>query len=149
MAGNPGWFVNEGDSIIELPRAENFGGLAIRAESGVSLEDNNLREETALGQTWGRARFRRIKATITFRCTEEQLEALEELDSTVDGSRLAFFFVPDVEVPSVSYQVRKEDSFLPKESADLIMIDGEPAPLWDYEMTLTGEAEMTDPEHED
>lgn len=144
MAGNPGWYIDEGDAITELPRAERWGGLAVRPEAGTGIDNANLFEETPLGQDWGRPRFKRLKASITFHCTPEQLEAFEDLDAAVDGSRLAFWYVPDVD-ESTAYYVRKQDDFLPKELAP-VLVDGELVALSEITLELTGEAEMTDPD---
>lgn len=143
MASAPAYQLTESSEIVEL-YAERYGGLAARPAGGASISEENLKEETPLGQVWVRERFTRFKASLTFLVTAEQLEVFKTLDEDVDGARLSFTYFPDSTDLSTSYGVRKEDSFLPKELDGPVMVDGEPVPIYEYTMELMGEAVMHD-----
>jgi len=128
--GRPGYYeVGSPSSLIEFPRAE-------RPESNtVQVQRTRLSFETEMGQLWNYAQIQREAPELIFRVTESQLEVFRTLDEVVFGDVLPFYFVPDVDSPSVALLVYKEAEFKPRRLG-LGVVDGIEVPIYEYTMSM-------------
>lgn len=118
--GYPGYFLADSSpvEIVTFPRADHYASSSTpRGRLGpIAREHTDLDFETEEGVHWIYPQIRRRVWFLTFKVSEYELEIFETLHQAVDGQRVAFYFMPDVDdsSPMISFLVRKEKDFLPR-----------------------------------
>lgn len=145
--GYPGYYLADTSPIevVTFPVAERPGSSPIgRTRTGAVLarEHTDLVHETDEGVLWVYPQVRRRRWRLIFRVSEDDLEIFETLHVAVDGQRIAFYFVPDVDAsPFVSYLVRKVPDFDPQQIDTPKTELGEIIPMYDYVLEMREESE--------
>lgn len=143
----PGYYLADSSpiEIVTFPKAESASASSMpRGKFGpIAREHTDLSFETEEGVLWTYPQVRRRIWRLTFRITEYELEIFETLHQAVDGQRIAFYFMPDVdeESPIVSYLVRKEKDFQPQQTGTPHWDGTDIVPMYDYTLELREESE--------
>lgn len=142
--GYPGYYLADASpiEIVTFPVGERPGS-SLRGKLGpLAREHTDLSFETEEGVLWIYPQVRRRIWDLIFRVNEYQLETFETLHLAVDGQRIAFYFMPDVDLsPSSAYLVRKEKDFNPQQIDTPTHISNVIVPYYDYHLILREESE--------
>ncbi len=105
----------------------------------LDIERGELSYETDRGKHWNYVQYTRKIPRLDFRVTLAQLAIFQTLDTAVNGDEIAFYYVPNVAVPTTAIYVRKEKGFAPKEYGGGVSVSGSITQLYDYSLQLTQE----------
>ncbi len=143
--GYPGYYLADSSptEIVTFPVAERPGS-SLRGKLGpFAKEHTDLSFETEEGVLWIYPQIRRRVFDLIFRVTEYELAIFETLHLAVDGQRIAFYYMPDVDElsPLVSYLVRKEKDFMPQQIDTPTYISNVIVPMYDYHLIMREESD--------